>query len=190
MAAISITYPTVARLEKFLEGRKNQVLSYREVGDSVKEQVPNYDNDHYSILLGKGEPVWEAAKAALHRWAQFPEGWTSIYPAKAPLRQGQTVAVIFRVMGIWWINSARIIYTLDEPNRFGFAYGTVKGHVEKGEECFWIERNSEGEISYHIRAFSRPNYWWLWLVYPLARSFQRRFGRESTEKMRVIAKLS
>lgn len=47
--------------------------------------------------------------------------------------------------------------------RFGFAYGTLPGHVESGEERFQIEwHRSDDSVWYDILAFSRPNH-------PLAR---------------------
>ncbi|MEM6697597.1 MAG: DUF1990 family protein, partial [Bacteroidota bacterium] len=72
-------------------------------------------------------------------------------------------------------------------NRFGFAYGTLTKHVEMGEECFWIERNEAGEIYYCIKAFSRPNYWYVKLAKPLARLFQRRFVQQSFETMKKLS---
>ena len=94
--------------------------------------------------------------------------------------------VLFKIFSIWWINSARIVYTIDNENKFGFAYGTLPGHLEKGEECFWIEKDESGSVYYHIKAFSKPAYWFVWLVYPLARTFQRRFVKESLTRMKKI----
>jgi uncharacterized protein (UPF0548 family) len=34
----------------------------------------------------------------------------------------------------------RIVYVIDEPDRRGFAYGTLPGHPERGEEAFIISR--------------------------------------------------
>lgn len=38
----------------------------------------------------------------------------------------------------------------------GFAYGTLPGHPETGEEAFVVERNGEGDVRFTITAFSRP----------------------------------
>ncbi|GAA2472058.1 DUF1990 family protein [Winogradskya humida] len=50
----------------------------------------------------------------------------------------------------------RVIYVLDEPDRRGFAYGTLAGHPEQGEEAFEVYRTAEGAVRARIRAFSRP----------------------------------
>jgi len=36
------------------------------------------------------------------------------------------------VSGVWFLNAARIVYVIDEPRRFSFAYGTLPGHAERG----------------------------------------------------------
>lgn len=185
-----IVIPSHQNLDRFLKRQAKMDLSYPEKGRTVYESTPNYDNDHHQVFLGKGEAVWEKAKAALRSWKQFPATWTRIYPNTTPVVEGQNVAVLFRLLGIWWTNSARIIDCFDEPHRFGLAYGTLPGHVERGEERFWIERDAQGEITYHIRAFSRPAYWIVKIAYPFARANQKRFVRESMARMKTLAQAS
>jgi uncharacterized protein (UPF0548 family) len=50
----------------------------------------------------------------------------------------------------------RVIYVVDEPDRRGFAYGTLPGHPESGEERFLLQRLPEGRLEFAIRAFSQP----------------------------------
>lgn len=42
-----------------------------------------------------------------------------------------------------------------ERDRAGFAYGTLPGHPESGEELFLVERGA-GEVRFPVSAFSRP----------------------------------
>ena len=88
-----------------------------------------------------------------------------------------------RVLGIWWLNACRIVYTFDEPHRFGFAYGTLPGHVDCGEEIFMVERSETGTVRYVLKAFSRPRHLLARLAYPVARSHQRKFVRDSKSAM-------
>jgi uncharacterized protein (UPF0548 family) len=60
----------------------------------------------------------------------------------------------WRQLGI--IAPCRVVYAVEEPNRRGFAYGTLPGHPERGEESFIIELTAEDEVWIDIRAFSRP----------------------------------
>ena len=79
----------------------------------------------------------------------------------------------------------RVVYTVDTPDRQGFAYGTLPGHAETGEARFLIEWDrKEGGVWYDILAFSRPRHFLARLGYPLVRKAQKQFGRDSAAAMR------
>ena len=69
----------------------------------------------------------------------------------------------------------RVVYIVDEPTRRGYAYGTLPGHPESGEEAFIVEHLDDGSVWLTIRAFSRPAHPALWIVYPVLRLFQAIF---------------
>ena len=98
----------------------------------------------------------------------------------------EVVGIAARVWGVWSLNAARIVYVIDESQRFGFAYGTLPGHVEMGEERFLIERTEDDSVWYDILAFSRPRHLLTKLGYPMIRRLQKRFGRESAAAMQRI----
>jgi uncharacterized protein (UPF0548 family) len=50
----------------------------------------------------------------------------------------------------------RVIYTVAEPHRLGFAYGTLPGHPVAGEELFLVRRDRHGLVFFTVRIFSRP----------------------------------
>ncbi|TCJ28045.1 DUF1990 family protein [Nocardioides jejuensis] len=50
----------------------------------------------------------------------------------------------------------RVAYVVDEPGRVGFAYGTLPGHPEEGEELFLVESLADGGVQLTVRVFSRP----------------------------------
>jgi uncharacterized protein (UPF0548 family) len=182
--------PSEQRIRDFLARQEREPFSYPEVGASREGTPAGYDLDHNRVLLGTGQAVFEAASAALRRWEMFPGPWTRIEPAGAPIKEGTVVAMLARVFCLWWLNACRIVYVLDEREpvrRFGFAYGTLPGHVECGEERFSIEWHADDTVWYDLRAFSRPRYWMVRLAYPLARRLQRRFVRESQAAMQRIA---
>jgi len=106
------------------------------------------------------------------------------FPPDSQIATDQVVAIVARVLGVWSLNAARIIYVIDEPQRFGFAYGTLPGHVELGEERFSIEQTEDGSVWYEILAFSRPRHVLTKLGYPVVRRLQKRFGLESAAAMR------
>ena len=71
----------------------------------------------------------------------------------------------------------RVIYVIDEPKRKGFAYGTIGGHPESGEEAFIVDQTDDGSVWLTVRAFSKPASWQWWAVYPVLRSAQAVFTR-------------
>jgi uncharacterized protein (UPF0548 family) len=144
--------------------------------------------DHTRIKLGDGAGTFAAAKAALERWEHFRLGWVETWPPNAPIQAGQVVAVIARLLGLWWLNACRIVYVVGEEGpvqRFGFAYGTLPEHAESGEERFTVEwHEADGAVWYDILAFSRPQQLLTRLGYPLVRRLQKRFARDSAAAMR------
>jgi uncharacterized protein (UPF0548 family) len=84
-----------------------------------------------------------------------------------------------------------VVYEIagDASREFGFAYGTLTNHAETGEEIFKVSlRPGTGEVSYVIRAASRPRALLARLGYPVTRSLQARFRRDSAAAIaRAIA---
>lgn len=178
----SFAPPSTEKVEAFLCEQRRLDFSYPEVGRSFDGSPAGYNIDHSRVRLGNGEETFRKACAALRAWTMFPAPWTRIDPANAPLVTGQVVAMLAHVYGGWWLNACRIVYTIDETKpvrRFGFAYGTLPGHVERGEERFSIEWLADDTVWYDLRAFSQPRYWLVKLAKPLARGLQRRFAVES-----------
>jgi uncharacterized protein (UPF0548 family) len=180
--------PSAGAVERFIASQDGLPFSYEEVGATEKGTTPRgYVEDRYRAKLGEGEEAYRRAVEALRGWRQFDLGWTRLLPPGAPIEVGTTVAVLARHLGFWSLNSARVVYLVestDRAERFGFAYGTLPGHGEKGEERFVVERDREsGSVHYDVLAFSRPNHPLAWLGYPFARVLQRRFACDSKRAM-------
>lgn len=81
----------------------------------------------------------------------------------------------------------RVIYVIDEQNRKGFAYGTLPGHPESGEEAFIVDRTEDGSVWLTVRSLSRPSTWFWWMTYPVLRvvqkSITRRYFRSLSEPL-------
>jgi uncharacterized protein (UPF0548 family) len=185
---IRLRRPGPAALGAFLSARAGLPFTYPGVGSTAGVPPPGYTVDHTRVRLGEGEKTFAAARAALSRWEHFRMGWVEAWPNNTPLRQGEVVAVVAHLMGLWWVNPARIVYVVDRagpPAAFGFAYGTLPGHAEGGEERFQVEYDpQEGGVFYDILAFSRPRHPLARLGYPLTRRTQKRFARDSAAAMR------
>jgi uncharacterized protein (UPF0548 family) len=184
---LSIRKPSTESIRCFLAEQASLEFSYSAVGATATTPPPGFVVDRTRIKLGEGEGVFRSAKAAFQRWEQFRLNWVETWSPDTPIKTGEVVAVLGRAVGLWWLNSARIVYVVDEPgamSRFGFAYGTLPGHVESGEERFLIEWNQADDcVWYDILAFSRPNHILIRLGYPWVRRAQKQFGRDSASAM-------
>ena len=183
--------PSKAEIESFVLSQANLPFSYGKVGatqDDAPKGYRGYVVDRYRVRIGEGKEAYERAKDALRAWRQFGLGWVSLHPSDASIRVGTTVAVMARHYGFWSLNSARIVYTVEEGRdveRFGFGYGTLPGHGERGEERFLVEHDrASSAVHYDVLAFSRPNHPLAWTGYPFARLLQRRFARDSKQAMK------
>ncbi len=162
-------------------------FSYSEVGATRHELPAGYIIDHNRVKLGTGEQVFSRAVKALTEWRQFDLGWVKAVPEGSVLEVNAVIAILTRHLGFWSLNASRVVYLLDESRpvrKFGFAYGTLPEHVERGEERFTIEWwLVEDTVWYDILAFSRPNKVVARLGLPFTRLLQKRFARDSKRRM-------
>jgi uncharacterized protein (UPF0548 family) len=179
-----LSRPTPDDVRRHLESQRHLPFSYEPVGATRDGRAPvGFDRDHNRELLGTGAPAFAAACAAVRAWRMFAPPLVWIEPQGTPISTGDVVGVVAHALGVWWLNAARIVYVIDEPRWFGFAYGTLPGHVERGEERFSVEWLDDDTVWYDLMAFSRPHYWGARLVKPFARRLQRRFVRLSKAEM-------
>jgi uncharacterized protein (UPF0548 family) len=184
---LSLRKPSAETIRRFISEQAKLDFSYSAVGSTAGKPPAGFVVDHTRIKLGEGELAFRSAKAALRQWQHFRLGWVEAWSPDTPIQSGEVVAVMGRAIGLWRLNSCRIVYVVDEPgpiSRFGFAYGTLPGHVEAGEERFLIEwDHGDDSVWYDILAFSRPNHLLSRLGYLFVRRLPKRFGRDSAAAM-------
>lgn len=143
--------------------------------------------DRHSEVVGHGTADFELAKEALRQWTQFRMPWTVPALPVATLAVGSTAGYSARAVGVWWSYCCQILSTIDEPNQFGFVYGTVRGHAERGEERFLVAHDAAtDEVTYQLFAMSRPGRWFTWCGLPVGRLTQAKFRRGSSEAVRAF----
>lgn len=175
-------------VERFLAASRELPLSYHPIG-LARQTRDGFDLDEQRTIIGAGEEAFVRATAALREWRHFELGWVELFPKGASTAPGTVVAVLVRHVGCWSLNGCRVVYSVDGKSTAGFAYGTLTNHAESGEEVFEVNyRPDTGEVSYLIRAVSRPRAALARIGYPLVRSLQARFRRDSARAMaRAIA---
>lgn len=184
--------PSAEEVRKFISSQQDLPFSYAEAGSTRTSAPAGYLIDHNRIQLGEGEETFQRAVSALRSWKQFELGWVRVVPPNRPIAVGTTVAVQGEVSGLWSLNATRIVYVIDEQKdatmRFGFAYGTLPDHLERGEERFLVERREDDSVWYDIFAFSRPQHPLARLGFPLVRRLQKRFAVDSLAAMVAATK--
>lgn len=176
--------PTSAEIENFLRQSRELPLSYQPVG-IAKAGSAGFRFDTAGAVIGKGKAAFARAQKALSEWRQFELGWVELFPRGAPTDSGTVVAVAVHHLGLWSLNGCRIVYSVgDEESSFGFAYGTLTNHAEMGEEIFEVSMTESDDVTYRIRAASKPRAVLARIGYPYTRLCQSHFRRDSIAAMK------
>lgn len=181
--------PDLAAMERFRASQSSVPFTYAEVGATKSKFPVGFAHDRNEIVLGKGRDIFDRAVAGLFGWKMFPN-WAVIYPPEFKPAPNEVLTMLFHLAGIYWKSAGRIVYLVDESDesvkhRLGFAYGTLPGHVECGEERFTIAWRHDDTVVYELQAFSRPRYWMARLAKPLARKWQRKFVLASQQALKA-----
>ena len=145
-------------------------LTYAEVGATAGRLPEGYHHVRLSSPIGTGRSRFEQAGAAVMRYGML---------RGAGLRVAATTEVAevgTDVLGKLGPFAApcRVVYVLDEPNRRGFAYGSLPGHAVSGEEMFGVRYDPADEsVHAEVVAFSRPATWWSQIGAPVTSVIQR-----------------
>jgi uncharacterized protein (UPF0548 family) len=102
---------------------------------------------------------------------------------KDPVAPDATVIAVTSIGPVQMVVPCRIVSVFKEPDTFGFAYGTLPGHPERGEESFVLERRDDATY-FTVRAFSRPVDPLARLSGPIGRAVQRSVTRRYVSALR------
>lgn len=149
-------------------------LTYAEVGATNGPTLPaGYHHVHVTARIGSGRDRFERAADAVIRYGMLRGAGVRVR-ATTPVAEVGTL-VLGRLGPI--PAPCRVVYVVDEPdapNVRGFAYGTLPGHAETGEERFAVRYDpGSGSVYSEVVAFSRHATWWSRLGSPAASFVQR-----------------
>jgi uncharacterized protein (UPF0548 family) len=132
-------------------------LTYPEVGATADTLPSGYRHIRRTAVLGTGRNCFENAADRLMRWGVQRGAGLRIQTSSEVAEEGALLTIALGPVPAY----GRVVYTIDEPDRRGFAYGTLLGHPESGEELFAVRYAADSETVYlDIVAFSRPATWW------------------------------
>ena len=145
-------------------------LTYPDVGATAATLPAGYSHVRVSHRIGSGRDRFEQAAGAVMRYGM-------LRGAGVRVTATTEIAVVGTdVLGRLgpFVAPCRVVYVTDEPNRRGFAYGSLPGHAVSGEEMFGVRFDPADDAVYsEIVAFSRPATWWSRLGAPVLTLAQR-----------------
>ncbi|MGY1835363.1 DUF1990 family protein [Blastococcus sp. SYSU DS0510] len=131
-------------------------FTYPEVGATGDATLPaGYRTAEHSAVVGTGRAAFERAAAAVLDWrAQRAAGLRvrASGPAGTP---GTVVVLTAGLPRFGYDIPCRVVWAATEGDERGFAYGTLPGHPESGEERFTVRLTDGGDVVFTLRVFFR-----------------------------------
>jgi uncharacterized protein (UPF0548 family) len=170
--------PSEDRLRALLDDVAGTPLTYPDEGATADGEAGlpgGYAHMSARRAVGRGAADFAAAREAVRTWQLHRRQGFRVLPDDPPIARGTEVLVTMPLPGpVHALAACRVVWVVDEPRRFGFAYGTLDVHPASGEESFVVEHDETGEVTGHVTAFSRPHHPLMRLGGPVARRQQAR----------------
>jgi uncharacterized protein (UPF0548 family) len=130
----------------------------------------------------RGPDAFPRAVEALRDW-RVHRGAGLELATDGPLRIGTNLAFSAPLPLGFVDGTCRIVAVVDESDRFGFAYGTLSVHPERGEESFLVIRDPHGGVRFDVHGISRPSLPLARALSPIADRLQDRAVRRYLSAM-------
>jgi uncharacterized protein (UPF0548 family) len=147
-------------------------LTYPEVGATAGELPAGYQHLHASRAVGTGRQLFDQCAETIMTWGVQRGAGLLVVPGLR-VTDGAENRIALRLGPLRTWAPCRVVYVVDEQDRKGFAYGTLRGHPECGEESFVVTFEDD-VVRFEVTAFSRPARWFARLGGPVTRLVQRR----------------
>ena len=148
----------------------DQPFTYADIGATSGRPPQGYHHFSESERIGTGRARFEEAAERVMRWGMLRGAGARVTASTDVAQVGSVV-----IVGLGPIRApCRVVYVVEDENRRGFAYGTLPGHPESGEELFAVRYDPADDAVYsEIVAFSRHATWWSKAGGPLTALAQR-----------------
>jgi uncharacterized protein (UPF0548 family) len=162
-------------------------FNYDAVGSTRSDQTPpGYHRLEHSARIGAGEGVFRRAGEALMTWRMHRAAGFRLQADTPRAEIGTNSLGTFGLGAIGLPVPCRMVWTVDDPERIGFGYGTLQGHPEAGEESFVVTRDGD-DVRFTVLAYSRPATWYTRLGGPVGRLGQQFIARRYVSALQRLA---
>ncbi|MEU3349692.1 DUF1990 domain-containing protein [Streptomyces sp. NPDC006700] len=160
-------------------------FTYEEVG-ATREQghcPPGFHPLRVRTRIGEGGEVFRRASEAVMTWEMHRALGVGIEASAERAAPGTEVTV--SLAGVLRA-PCRVVWTAEETRLTGWAYGTLPGHPECGEEAFLVNRTGDGTVWLTVTAFSRAAKWYTRAAGPFTRAFQHTYAHRCGTTLRRL----
>jgi uncharacterized protein (UPF0548 family) len=148
--------------------------TYADIGATLDGHQPEgFRHERDETIVGSGREAFRRAVRGLETWEAHRLPGVRVFPADREIVTGATVVVTLGTPRVALAAPCRVVRVIDRPDRWGFAYGTLPGHPEEGEEAFVVSLSPDARVRFEIVAFSRPGDALVRLAGPIGRGLQR-----------------
>ncbi|MFH8346599.1 DUF1990 family protein [Streptomyces sp. NPDC018045] len=163
-------------------------FNYAQEGATRRHPLPTgYGHLHEATHLGHGRAVLEAAGEAVTTFRMHRAAGVRVRASAPEAAPGVLVECALGLGPARVLAPCRVVWSEYDSERIGFAYGTLAGHPQRGEESFVVEMRDDGAVWFTMTAFSRPGRWYTRLAGPLVPLFQRVYARHCGRVLRRLA---
>lgn len=164
----------IPRIERRLSAASALSPTYPEVG-ATRDGVcpPGYHHLRLHRTIGRGEQAFALAAERVMSWQVQRRAGLRIEATSATAHVGDDVLLGIGIGPLTRWLPCRVVYTVEEPRRRGWAYGTLPGHPETGEERFLVVHEDDDTVTFTVEAFSKPDWWATRIAGPVGRTVQR-----------------
>ena len=172
------------RLDPMLRAAEASGLTYEHVGSTLAPSGGSRPLHRHELALGRGDRYFGRGAAGLRAWVCHAGIGAVVHPSEPAIAVGSTLLVVLRAGPVSVVVPNRIVGVIDEPDRFGFAYGTLDGHQERGEESFLVERLADGTVLAVVTIDATPATRTARIVGPAGRRLQSVAARRYLRSLR------
>lgn len=119
-------------------------LTYEGVGATAQTAPPGYEALSRSRLMARRD--FGSTVEDLMTWRVHEQAGLEVTASSPRVEDGAVLMLRLGVGALALRAPCRVVYVVDEPRRRGFAYGTLPGHPESGEELFVVHQRDDGHL--------------------------------------------
>ncbi|MHA3701828.1 DUF1990 family protein [Jatrophihabitans sp. YIM 134969] len=116
--------------------------------------------ERHVVEIGRGEAEFAELVHRVRHWQVHTRAGLHVAVDRAEIAEGADVVLAYGPGKLAVPAPCRVVWTVDEPRRFGYGLGTLAGHPERGEESFVVSHEPDDRVLLTVASAARPATWW------------------------------